>query len=90
MYTDYYNRILNYHNNLVLNYMLYLTINLHKFYFVNSYCFNPDDDKSVIATTTYNEKFASIIGKNNILGVQFHPERSGPAGLKILEEFISV
>jgi len=61
---------------------------VNDFYFVNSYCFNPDDDKSVIATTTYNEKFASIIGKNNILGVQFHPEKSQSAGQRLIKNFL--
>lgn len=60
------------------------------FYFANSYYvlpYNPD----VIATTTeYGSNFTSSIARGNIFGVQFHPEKSGPLGLKILENFLAL
>ena len=43
---------------------------------------------TIIATTNYNHSFPSIINKNNIYGVQFHPEKSLTNGLKLLNNFI--
>ena len=58
------------------------------FYFVHSYHVVPDDNSIVSAYTEYGEKFASAIEKDNIFGVQFHPEKSQQEGLKVLENFI--
>lgn len=58
------------------------------FYFVHSYFVLPEDQKCVIATTDYGQKFASAINRGNIWGVQFHPEKSHDLGLKVLENFI--
>ncbi|MBU1131476.1 imidazole glycerol phosphate synthase subunit HisH [Patescibacteria group bacterium] len=58
------------------------------FYFVHSYAFKEKDASNVIATTEYGEKFCSIISKDNIFGVQFHPEKSQKAGRILLENFI--
>ncbi len=58
------------------------------FYFVHSYAVFTDDDELIIATTNYSEEFVSIIGKNNIFGVQFHPEKSDLAGLKLIKNFL--
>lgn len=59
------------------------------FYFVHSYHFQPENDQSIIATTTYGKKqFASIIGRDNILGVQFHPEKSQDVGKLLIRNFI--
>ena len=56
------------------------------FYFVHSYYARPKED--VVATTTdYGLNFASSIWKDNIFAIQFHPEKSSEAGLKILENF---
>ena len=44
----------------------------------------------VIATTTYGEEFGSVVERDNIFGVQFHPEKSGEAGLRILKNFCEV
>ena len=47
-----------------------------KFYFVHSYFFKASFDKNIIATTTYGDNFTSAVNKENIYGVQFHPEKS--------------
>jgi len=60
------------------------------FYFDHSYYVDPSD-KDIIATTTdYGKDFTSMIRKDNIYGVQFHPERSQKLGLKMLENFIAL
>ena len=58
------------------------------FYFVHSYFLDPVDRAVAAAETEYGEKFASAVQKGNIFGVQFHPEKSGAAGLKLLENFL--
>ena len=57
------------------------------FYFVHSYYVDPVETKDVIAETDYYIRFASIIGRDRIWGIQFHPEKSQQKGLKILENF---
>jgi glutamine amidotransferase len=59
------------------------------FYFVHSYHFRCNNPKNQIALTPYCGQFTSIIGHKNIFGVQFHPEKSQKAGLKLLKNFIS-
>lgn len=54
------------------------------FYFAHSYYVLPEEEKLVLAKTDYGITFPSIIGKENILGFQFHPEKSGEMGLKLL------
>jgi glutamine amidotransferase len=73
------------------------TINLFRgisdnsyFYFVHSYYVQPEDEKTVIATTFYGSEFASIVNKGNIWGVQFHPEKSSDLGLKMLKNFVDL
>jgi len=61
---------------------------INDFYFVNSYCFKAQNNADVIAETIYHENFASVIGRDNILGVQFHPEKSQGAGQKIIRNFL--
>jgi glutamine amidotransferase len=56
------------------------------FYFVNSYYVNAEED-SVLGLTDYGTRFASVIRKDNFYGVQFHPEKSGEIGLKLLLNF---
>jgi glutamine amidotransferase len=56
-------------------------------YFVHSYFVEPCAD--TIATTTYGEAFSAAIRRDNFFGVQFHPEKSGTFGSKILENFLS-
>mgnify|MGYP003992239867 CR=1 FL=1 len=59
------------------------------FYFVNSYYVSPDSDQvsTQIGETAYGINFASAINKENFYGVQFHPEKSGEIGLKLLNNF---
>ncbi len=58
-----------------------------KFYFVHSFYMDVDDD-SGLAETTYSFGFDSIVEKENIIGVQFHPEKSHKFGMKLLENFV--
>ena len=59
-------------------------------YFVHSYFVRPTD-KSVIATTTdFGESFASSLWRDNVMAVQFHPEKSQAVGLKMLENFARI
>ena len=56
------------------------------FYFVHSYYVMPNDKKNIFASTKYgNVNFCSIVKKSNILGTQFHPEKSGPIGVEFLK-----
>ncbi len=57
------------------------------FYFVNGFFFKARNHDDVIAFTDYGQSFPSIIGKNNVIGVQFHPEKSQINGLKMLDNF---
>ena len=60
------------------------------FYFINSFVCVPDDKSIVAGVTEYGETFCSIFEKENIFGVQFHPEKSGDAGLQMLKNFWEV
>ena len=61
---------------------------LSEFYFVHSYYPAPSDEKMIIGRTDYaGVSFASVAGRDNIVATQFHPERSGAIGLKMLENF---
>jgi glutamine amidotransferase len=60
------------------------------FYFLNSFCFVPNDKKYVLASTYYDENFTSIINKDNIFGVQFHPEKSQKSGIQIISNFLKL
>lgn len=57
------------------------------FYFVHSYFCQTDTPEHTLAETEYGHRYASIIGKNNIIGAQFHPEKSQVNGLSIIEQF---
>ena len=57
------------------------------FYFVHSYYFKTLNEDAKIALSTHGQIFPSIIGKDNIIGVQFHPEKSQKNGLKLLDNF---
>ena len=58
------------------------------FYFVHSYCFHPDDERHILARTTYGSEFVSAVGKGRIVGVQFHPEKSQSSGLRLISDFL--
>ncbi len=57
-----------------------------EFYFVHSYYAEPDPEL-IIATTTYGREFCSVYGRDGLWAAQFHPEKSGRAGLRILANF---
>ncbi len=59
------------------------------FYFIHSYHPVLEDDSWEIGTADYGEKFPCIIGKDNMMATQFHPEKSHKYGLKIIENFVS-
>ncbi len=59
------------------------------FYFVHSYHFKTDKE-NIIGTTEYGIEFASAVAKDNFIGVQFHPEKSGKNGLTVLKNFIEM
>jgi len=61
-----------------------------KFYFVHSYHVDTEDEESVLTTTDYGYPFVSAIQKGNIIATQFHPEKSGRAGLQILQNFLDM
>lgn len=56
-------------------------------YFVHSFYPNPDDSSKVYAIAEYETEFPVAIGYKNLFATQFHPEKSGPIGLKILKNF---
>ena len=61
-----------------------------EFYFVHSFYPAPADDSIVIGRTTYADvTFASAVAKGNVAATQFHPEKSGRVGLKLLSNFLS-
>lgn len=57
------------------------------FYFVHSYVICPEDDSVIKATADYSIKVPAVIQSGNVFACQFHPEKSGKPGLKILENF---
>jgi glutamine amidotransferase len=61
-------------------------------YFVHSYYARPVDDHAVVATTDYGVAFPSIVANEagNVFGTQFHPEKSGETGLRILRNFVDL
>jgi glutamine amidotransferase len=59
-------------------------------YFVHSYHPVADVPDDVLATTTYGHDFPSIVQRDNVHGVQFHPEKSQAAGLRLLENFATL
>lgn len=62
----------------------------HMFYFVHSYAPFPDDPDVIVGLTDYEDVFVSAVASGNYYGVQFHPERSGSAGLRLLANFVSL
>jgi len=60
-----------------------------RFYFANSYHAVPDDAVVIMATTPYGIDFVSAVAKGTLFAVQFHPEKSQKAGLRMLENFVT-
>ena len=60
------------------------------FYFVHSYHVIPDDADIIAGTCDYGINVAAALSQNNLFSTQFHPEKSGKAGLKILKNFVNI
>ncbi len=60
------------------------------FYHVHSFCARATFDADVSATTEYGERFATVVERGNVLGVQFHPEKSSRDGLALLARFSDI
>jgi imidazole glycerol-phosphate synthase subunit HisH len=58
-------------------------------YFVHSYYADPADDEHVIATSDYGPGFPSVVRVRNVVGTQFHPEKSADVGRRLLENFVA-
>lgn len=61
-----------------------------RYYFVHSYYFEVADESNSIATSNYGFQFSAAVSKENIYGVQFHPEKSHSNGLKLLKNFSEI
>jgi glutamine amidotransferase len=59
-----------------------------RFYFVHSYYVRPQDAALVQATSDYPQPFVCAVARDNLFAVQFHPEKSQTAGLKLLQNFV--
>ncbi len=60
-----------------------------EFYFIHNYCFHAENDMNIFAESNYGVLFPSVIGEGKLFGMQFHPEKSGTVGEKIIRNFIS-
>jgi len=60
------------------------------FYFVHSYCAEPDDKALIIGQTEYGITICSVIARGNLVATQFHPEKSGDFGLRMYDNFIKL
>ena len=58
------------------------------FYFVHSYYADPEDESLVKGVTEYGLAFCSVLARGNLVASQFHPEKSGPTGLKVYDNFV--
>ena len=72
---------------LISNFQFLNHVNNPYFYFVHSYYCVPENQTSIIGTTNYESAFCAIVRQDNFYGVQFHPEKSGQPGLKLLTKF---
>jgi len=61
-----------------------------EFYFVHAYQFTPSEHHAILHQTAYHEKFTSAIQQRNIIGVQYHPEKSHDSGLTLLQNFLEL
>jgi glutamine amidotransferase len=59
-----------------------------RFYFVHSYYADSTEARDAVGTSTYGLRFTAAAARDNIFAVQFHPEKSQRAGLRLLENFI--
>ncbi|XOK60746.1 imidazole glycerol phosphate synthase subunit HisH [Paenibacillus elgii] len=59
-------------------------------YFVHSFHVKPEQPGDLLAVTDYYQQVTAIVGRNNVFGMQFHPEKSGSVGMKLLGNFLSL
>ncbi len=59
------------------------------FYFVHSFVVEPSDEE-LIGTASYGGRFACVAGREDVYGVQFHPEKSSSAGIRLLQNFVGI
>jgi glutamine amidotransferase len=59
------------------------------FYFVHGYYPDPEDESLIVGRTEYGVTFASAIARDNLVATQFHPEKSGRAGLQLYHNFLT-
>jgi glutamine amidotransferase len=60
------------------------------FYHVHTYACRPDDESDIVGRGEYGERFASIVERDNVMGAQFHPEKSSLDGLALMRNFVAV
>ncbi|EPG75998.1 imidazole glycerol phosphate synthase, glutamine amidotransferase subunit [Leptospira fainei serovar Hurstbridge str. BUT 6] len=60
------------------------------FYFVHSYHFEPASENAIVGITPYGQGFVSVVRKDNVMGVQFHPEKSSQLGFKVIRNFLDI
>jgi glutamine amidotransferase len=60
------------------------------FYFLHTYYFECEDQNNILATTNYGATFASAVYRENVFGIQFHPEKSHHNGVKLLHNFANL
>ena len=58
------------------------------FYFVHSYYVQPDSESAMVGMTEYGVRFCSMLAKGSVVATQFHPEKSGPVGLRMYDNFV--
>jgi glutamine amidotransferase len=59
-------------------------------YFVHSYYVTSEDQEVILATAEYDVEVPAIVGRNNVYGMQFHPEKSGETGMRLLQNFLKL
>ena len=59
-----------------------------RFYFVHSYCVSCNQKVDILTNTNYTQDFVSSFEKENIVGVQFHPEKSHKFGMSLIKNFV--
>ena len=60
------------------------------FYFIHSYCVNSCNIEDIVATTEYGKEFVSMVQRDNIIGTQFHPEKSGEVGSRLILNYCNM
>jgi glutamine amidotransferase len=63
--------------------------NTSEFYFVHAYYFRANNESDILHKTTYEQEFVSAVQKENIVGVQYHPEKSHDLGMQLIKNFVS-